>query len=73
MKSFALLLSRSFIILLWTVQSVIDLECIFWMWYEVVEVVIPYFHVDIELLHHHSVKTPSFLHSRAMTPLLKVR
>lgn len=29
-KSFALLLSRSFIILLWTFQSVIDLECIFW-------------------------------------------
>ena len=34
---------------------------------------IHYFHVDIELLHHHFVKTPSFLHSRAMTPLLKVR
>ena len=29
MKSFALLLSRSFIILLWTFQSVIGLECIF--------------------------------------------
>lgn len=45
----------------------------FLMWCEVSGVVIHYFHVDIELLHHHFVSTLSFLLNRAMTPLLKVR
>ena len=45
----------------------------FLMWCEVWGVVTNYFHVDIELLHHHFVKTPSLHHTRAMTLLLKVR
>lgn len=50
----------------------IDPGWVFWIWCEV-GIIIHYFHMDIELLHHDVLKTSSFLHSRAVSPLLKSR
>ena len=75
-RSFGLSLmlsSRSFIVLCFTLRSMIHFELIFVKGVRSVSRLIFFLHVDVQLFQHQLLKTLSFFHYIAFDPLSKIR